>query len=1221
MELGAFINRWFGQQGGAERANYQMFLTEFCQSLDLPLPDPKGQGLGTYEFEAPVKSQAVLGTKGTGRIDLYKKDCFILEAKQSQLKPGEAPPPEPEADALEAVTDLFGNVIGHTTATGKRPPRYDRLMADARVQAERYALALPDNHRTPPFLIVADIGRSFELYFDWSGNGRGYGFFPDQQNYRITIDQLEDEKVREVLQAIWTNPASVDPRLKAAEVTREIAKQLSTVAEHLEKEQRIANPGKGDGDMALGIESTSLFLMRTLFCMFAEDVELLPKGSFTAFLDESRDKSDIWWRRGLTDLWHQMSKADLPERFWSFGDAEVRYFNGNLFSSSQVYDLAKEFKGTLFTAAKQDWRSVEPAIFGTLLEQVLTPAERAKLGAHYTPRPYVQRLVSATFGELLNDEWACVEEAVRANAEKSSPHAGEQMQASVDNTAVIASEARQSRVKPRNTGLPRSARNDENKGKDLDPITLITAFLSRLTSLRILDPACGTGNFLYVSMEELLRLESKAIALAASLGEDIAPTVHPNQFLGLELNPRAAVIAELVLWIGWLRHRLANHPDAIGDPVLPTLSNINGGTHGGFDAVLRRTATGEPDIANPAVPDWPKADFIVGNPPFIGAKYLRENLGDHYVEALWKANPRVPQSADFVMQWWDHAAYILTTRGTVLKRFGFVTTNSITQTFSRRVIEGYLAKTNPSPPAGEGQTERSDVRERGTERVQASVDVASPAEPPSPAATKATLRNLASPSLAPVEPLGSVRGTDPSTPARGEGTNTLSLILAIADHPWTKATKDAAAVRIAMTVAQVGTHDGTVLDVVNEAALDTDDPAIATRANSGRINADLSLGTDLASVRPLIANSGLGSRGVQLIGSGFIITTAEADHLGLGTRDGLEKHVRPYLNGRDLLQNSRKLMVIDLLGLEEREVRQRFPEVYQHILLKVKPERDQNRRNSYQKLWWIHGEPRRELRPALSGLRRFIATPATSKHRIMSFISGDFLPDDAIIALAVNDAFHLGILTSCIHLEWTYANCGLIGVASFEQGHRYLNSRIFDPFPFPDATPEQRVVIAELAEELDATRKAALAEVPGLTMTEIYNLVAWLKSSPERGGGGEADGGVAICSSHHQKAEHNRTRPLHPLEGAPPRSGEDLDKADRATAARAGIIARLHEQIDAAVAQAYGWPTDLSPSEIVTRLVALNAERAAEESQGHIRWLRPDYQIPRFGTKAAGKKA
>ena len=243
------------------------------------------------------------------------------------------------------------------------------------------------------------------------------------------------------------------------------------------------------------------------------------------------------------------------------------------------------------------------------------------------------------------------------------------------------------------------------------------------------------------------------------------------------------MIAKLVLWIGWLRHRLANHPTAIGDPVLPTLSNINGGSHGGCDAVLRRTATGEPDTENPMVPDWPIADFIVGNPPFIGGKDIRAKLGGDYAEALWKANPRVPKSADFVMQWWDHAAWLLTRPDSTLRRFGFVTTNSITQTFSRRVIEGYLFKISPSP-SGEGQ----------------GVGPVSPKQP-------SKLRKTNTP--------------HPNPSPEGEGLNRLSLILAIPDHPWTKATPDAAAVRIAMTVAEAGAHDGKLVEIVREEGLET----------------------------------------------------------------------------------------------------------------------------------------------------------------------------------------------------------------------------------------------------------------------------------------------------------------------------------------------------------------------------------------------------------------
>ena len=464
MTIDDLLAKWLDREGGAERANYQMFLSELTGALGLPAPEPKGAGLGSYEFEAPVKSEAALGRKGTGRIDLYKRDCFILEAKQSQLKPGEAAPPEPAAPPPEPIRDLFGNVVGYD-APAKAAPRYDRLMADARLQAERYALALPGDHRAPPFLIVADIGRSFELYFDWSGNGRGYRPFPDERGYRIALADLAsdariagvEETAAEVLRAIWIDPARVDPRTRSARVTREIATLLSRVAAQLEEDQR---RGRADDPLtSLGIEATSLFLMRTLFCMFAEDVELLPKDSFKRFLSDAEGRSDQFWRRGLEDLWSRMNDPQEVNRYWSQGDAIVRYFNGNMFSGARVYDLAPEAKTILRIAADQDWRAVEPAIFGTLLEQVLTPSERAKLGAHYTPRTYVQRLVQATIMDVLALEWSAAEAEAREAADA---------------------------------------------GDGARAIGIARAFHARLTAVRILDPACGTGNFLYVAMENLL---------------------------------------------------------------------------------------------------------------------------------------------------------------------------------------------------------------------------------------------------------------------------------------------------------------------------------------------------------------------------------------------------------------------------------------------------------------------------------------------------------------------------------------------------------------------------------------------------------------------------------------------------------------------------------------------------------------------------------------------
>jgi hypothetical protein len=242
----------------------------------------------------------------------------------------------------------------------------------------------------------------------------------------------------------------------------------------------------------------------------------------------------------------------------------------------------------------------------------------------------------------------------------------------------------------------------------------------------------------------------------------------------------------------------------------------------------------------------------------------------------------------------------------------------------------------------------------------------------------------------------------------------------------------------------------------------------------------------------------------------------------------------------------------------------------------VRTGRATNNRPSYRDAWWVFGEPRRELRAALCGLTRYIGTVETTKHRTFQFVDAATLPDNMVIAIACEEPHVLGILGSRIALEWTYANSGLIGVARFEQGHRYTKSNIFDPFPFPDLDAAGRWRIGELAEELDGLRKAVLAAQDDLTLTILYNLLALVKD------------GAALSA----RQEDQRRR------------------------GRVDVIAELHDRIDAAVADAYGWPVDLPAAAIVGRLVALNATRRAEEQAGTVRWLRPDYQIARAGLTA-----
>ncbi len=264
-------------------------------------------------------------------------------------------------------------------------------------------------------------------------------------------------------------------------------------------------------------------------------------------------------------------------------------------------------------------------------------------------------------------------------------------------------------------------------------------------------------------------------------------------------------------------------------------------------------------------------------------------------------------------------------------------------------------------------------------------------------------------------------------------------------------------------------------------------------------------------------------------------------------------------------------MVIDLFGLSQDEVRTRFPEVYQHVLQTVKPERAQNNRTSYRENRWIFGEPRSELRPALDGLGRYIATIETASHRTFQFLDGEILPDNRLVCIALPTGFCLGVLCSRLHTVWTRNSGGTL-----EDRPIYTKSRCFDAFPFPDCSQELKEWIGTVAEELDAHRKERQVQHPKLTLTQMYNVLEKL------------------------------------------RAGELLSEAEERIKddGLVLILKELHERLDGLVFQAYGWPENLGDEEILGRLVDLNHERAADEDAGNVRWLRSDYQIPRFGSDA-----
>ena len=1047
MEIEAFLVEWLGRPGGAERSNSHLFFFGLCSLLGVPGPRPaEAGGLGDYVFERVVRARESEGEGVHGWIDLYKRGCFILEAKQSRMTGGRNRPPGLASGEGDAQAS---HPHGRRQGTGG----WDKLMRHARQQAERYVDHLPPDHAAPPFLIVCDIGAMFEVYADFSGTGRNYTYFPDRQTYRVFLEDLRHEDVRARLRAIWTDPRSLDPARLKRRATREIGKELAIVSRELERST--ADRGDAAHDLAQ-------FLMRCVFTMFACSVGLLPEDGFVQLLDRCIPHPDVFPRL-VRELWVKMNDPVYEARYFSDFDAYVPYFGGKLFHHCHVYRLGPEALTALRNAAARSWENVEPALFGALLEGALDPLERRRLGAHYTPRIHVERMVQAVIMEPLRTDWGRTQGKIE---------------------------------RALNEGATRRA------------LGWARRFHDGLRRLRVLDPACGTGNFLYIALDLIKALKTEVLETLVQLGapELLAlDMVGPRQFLGLEVNPRAAVIAELVLWVGFLQIHYRTHSGHPSEPILQAYETVTIGdavltwdgypTHG----IAVRDGRRVEALPNPRRPSWPEADYIVGNPPFMGGKDLRARLGDLYAEALWSAHPQMNRGADLVMYWWDHAAELLVRQESRLRRFGFVTTNSLNQSFQRQTLERHLAGPRP-----------------------------------------------------------------------------LHLVYAIADHPWTRTAPDSAAVRVAMTAAEAGHGDGVRLEVIAETALEGDEPHLEFRRTEGRINSDLSVGTDLTQAAPLLANRGLCSPGVKLHGAGFIVSLEQARDLGLGRRPGLEDHIRPYRNGRDIVQQPRDAWVIDLYPLGSDVVRTRFPEVYQHLLTTVKPHRDSNRMAFRREHWWWFGATHETYRSFTAELPRYIATPETAKHRLFIFVPAGVRADNMLVNFGVSESYHLGVLSSRPHLVWAKATGAVL-----EDRPRYTKSACFEPFPFPAPTPAQRRAIGDLAEELDATRRRVQAEHPSLTLTALYNAV-WTSSADA---------------------------PVDPTLLA---QGRIL------------ILRELHARLDTHVMQAYGWPVETSAPRLLDRLFELNQARNGEEQEGQVRWLRPAYQAPRHlgsGGRATLKSA
>jgi hypothetical protein len=405
------------------------------------------------------------------------------------------------------------------------------------------------------------------------------------------------------------------------------------------------------------------------------------------------------------------------------------------------------------------------------------------------------------------------------------------------------------------------------------------------------------------------------------------------------------------------------------------------------------------------------------------------------------------------------------------------------------------------------------------------------------------------------------------------GPEPLSIVFGIPDHPWVD-TSDGAAVRIAMTVGAAGRTEGTLASVVHERPAQNGEVAVEVHKKRGMIHANLRIGADVSAALPLRANEEVCGTGLILGGRGFVLSRVEAEHL-LSLSSVYERLIFPLKNGKDLTDVSREAFVLDTAGWSERELLSLAPEAYQRLKERVFPERQENRDPRLRENWWLFRRSNEQIRRAIANLDRFIATPETAKHRFWVFLDTGVRPEHRLVVVGSPDATVLACLSSRLHLVWALAAGGTL-----EDRPVYNKTRCFDAFPFPVASEVHWARIREFGEQLDSHRKRQQSLHAGLTITGMYNVLEKLRS------------GEALTAKE-----------------------MDINKQGLVA-----VLKQIHDDLDAAVFEAYGWPSTLTDEEILERLVALNAERAEEERRGLVRWLRPEFQDP-GGAKTATQES
>jgi hypothetical protein len=985
-------------------------------------------------------------------------------------KPGSA-----EGYVFEQKAEALGQTRGYCDVFYKGHFAWEnkapgKNLDDALRQLLGYSLRLEN----PPLLIVCDR-HTIRIHTQFNGH--------PSLRYDVPIEKISEPQNLSLLARLWKDPESFRPKETNRDITEKAAKSFATLADNLRQRGPQALP-----EAQAYAEQIAHFLTQTLFCFFAEDVGLLPGRMFERLVS-NRHIQSAQLTAALDNLFNTMRDGGI------FGADVLPWFNGGLFKSVRVPKLEITDITELRNAARLNWSAIDVSIFGTLFERGLDPAKRSQLGAHYTDPATIERIIEPVVRRPLLQHWEHAAQEIRRLLAKSTK------------------------------------KNDKFSKQAQSAYAL---FLQSLADFKILDPACGSGNFLFLGLKCLKDLEHQVITEAETMGLDrpVDLVTGPANMLGIELNEFAAELARVTVWIGELQWRMEHGYPFKDNPVLEPLDFIE---H--RDALL----AWEDGKAHEA--DWPKVSVVIGNPPFLGDKKMRGELGDEYVTALRKTyEGRVPGGADLVCYWFEKARKAIETQG--LGAAGLVATQSIRAGANRKVLQ---------------------------------------------------------------------RICDSSR-----------IYSAWSDEEWVN---DGAAVRVSLIA--LGWGECCFLNglLVQQITADLQDAA------SG----------DMTKALLLDENAGVAFQGPVKVGAFDIPGSLARQWLTSPSVGGVSNAnvLKPWANGQDLTRRPSDTWIVDFGASMSESEAMLFEQPFEHIARHVKPQRMAQNDVGRKKNWWLHGRTGDDMRASLQGLNRYIATARVAKHRFFVQLAKQVWPDSRLYAIARADDTTFGILSSRIHEVWSLAQASIHGDGADGGRPTYNAKSCFETFPFPAGltprdTAHQRTETLEGGAQIPAGLEGQFLE-PNQPLPGIESAQSAMKSGVSSAGVKSAaansasriplrDAAAAIAQAAH-RLNALREAWLNPPEWTsrvseviplgmdhspyPDRilPRDNLSQTDLAAltkrtltnlynqkaAGQAQWLQAAHEQLDEAVAAAYGWE-DYSPAmpdeEILKRLLALNLARA-----------------------------